>query len=186
MTSKPTYLWRGAEALAVLLSLLYTFLYINEHKSCFAFGIVGSLVFMVLTANKRIYAESFLHVFYAFMGVYGFLNWEGAIGAEMYAPSTHLFGILSCVALVVVVGKLLPRFTKTEEPWLDAFTTVFSLWATWLMVNFVHENWLYWIVIDIVAIVLYAKRGMYLGALLFAVYAAMAISAFYELNWFQW
>lgn len=184
--SRKTVAWVGAEVLAVTLSLLYTFLYINEQQSCFAFGIAGSLLFVLLTFNKRIYAESFLHVFYAAMGVFGFLNWGGSIVQTYYQPSTHAIAIAVCALLVVVLARLLPALTNSEEPWLDAFTTVFSLWATWMMVNFVHENWLYWIVIDTVAVVLYVRRKLYIGALLFVLYTAMAISAYFELNFFQW
>ena len=138
--SRKTVAWVGAEVLAVTLSLLYTFLYINEQQSCFAFGIAGSLLFVLLTFNKRIYAESFLHVFYAAMGVFGFLNWGGSIVQTYYQPSTHAIAIAVCALLVVVLARLLPALTNSEEPWLDAFTTVFSLWATWMMVNFVTRE----------------------------------------------
>jgi nicotinamide mononucleotide transporter len=54
------------------------------------------------------------------------------------------------------------------------------------MVQFIHENWLYWLVIDAVAVVLYARRGLYLGAALFALYGVMAASAYFEWGWFVW
>ena len=75
------------------------------------------------------------------------------------------------------------RFGLREKlaPLTDAFTTVFSLWATWLMVNNHHANWAYWIAIDAVAIVLYAKRGLPLGAALCAIYLVMAVMGWFGL-----
>jgi nicotinamide mononucleotide transporter len=44
----------------------------------------------------------------------------------------------------------------------------------------VHENWLYWIVIDTVSIYLYAKRGLKLGSVLFALYLLLALDGYFE------
>jgi nicotinamide mononucleotide transporter len=48
------------------------------------------------------------------------------------------------------------------------------------MINLVHENWLYWIVIDTVSIYLYAKRGLKLGSVLFALYLLLALDGYFE------
>jgi nicotinamide mononucleotide transporter len=79
-------------------------------------------------------------------------------------------GGLAWVALVPVLERL-----NSSMPRLDAFTTVFSVVATWWMVQWDPINWLHWIVIDAVSICLYMKRGMPWGALLFAVYTALAV-----------
>jgi len=42
---------------------------------------------------------------------------------------------------------------------------------------------LYWIIIDFVSIYLYAKRGMYFGALLFVIYLLLAINGYWNLGW---
>jgi len=45
----------------------------------------------------------------------------------------------------------------------------------------VLENWLYWILIDSISMVIYTERGLYLTALLFAGY--LVICVFGYLNW---
>ena len=57
----------------------------------------------------------------------------------------------------LLTAWLLKRFTHSALPLADAFTTVFSLWTTWLMVQNHHANWAYWIAIDAVAIVAKAR-----------------------------
>jgi nicotinamide mononucleotide transporter len=66
-------------------------------------------------------------------------------------------------------------------PFTDAFTTVFSIIATILVARKNLENWLYWIVIDIVATGVYINREMYPTALLFFLYTLIAV-----FGWINW
>jgi len=55
---------------------------------------------------------------------------------------------------------------------------VFSVLATWMLANKILENWIYWIVIDIVAIVLYWKSGYLATIILFSLYVILAFYAY--------
>ena len=92
----------------------------------------------------------------------------------------HLILLSGAVIGTVVLGVILRKTTDAMLPFLDAFTTVFSLAATWLMINMIHENWLYWIVIDTVSIYLYAKRGLKLSSVLFLLYLLLALDGYFE------
>ena len=93
----------------------------------------------------------------------------------------HLTAIAITATLTSPRRWALKRWTRSALPLADAFTTVFSLWATWLMVQNHHANWAYWIAIDAVAIVLYAKRGLPFGAALYAIYLVMAVMGWFGL-----
>ena len=92
--------------------------------------------------------------------------------------SWHLTAIAITAGATLATAWALQRWTHSAMPLTDAFTTVFSLWATWLMVQNHHANWAYWIAIDAVAIVL-RKRGLPFGAALYAIYLVMAV-----MGWF--
>ena len=92
----------------------------------------------------------------------------------------HLILLSGAVIGTVVLGVILKKNTDAMLPFLDAFTTVFSLAATWLMINMIHMNWLYWIVIDSVSIYLYAKRGLKLSSVLFLLYLLLALDGYFE------
>ncbi len=183
ITHKNTFI--VAEVVAVVLSLAYTFLYIHFANTggnislAYIPAFLGSIVFMVLTWKKKIYAESALHLFYILFAIYGFF----ATSSEWYIVHSelpfHLPYLIVGGISVFGVGWYLKKKTDAKTPFLDASTTVFSLIATWLMINYIHENWLYWIVIDLVAIFLYGQRKMYISALLFAVYLVMAIDGYF-------
>jgi len=168
------------EAAAVICSLLYTYLYIEGSVWCWLFGALGALFFVYLTWKTKIFAETFLQLFYVFFAIYGFLT----MGADFPQPSSlavtdHIIWITVGIGFMGVVVWVLKKLTKAKMPWVDSFTTVYSLIATWLMVNNIHENWLYFIAVNTVAIFLYYKRGMYLGSVLFVLYLGLAIKGYF-------
>ena len=170
---------RILEGLAVLSSFLYTFLYIKGEPLCWLFAFVGAAIFTVLCWKKEIIAESFLQLFYVGMAVYGYLNMDDIWELKQWPLTKHLS--LTSIGFVGMLCSyfVLKRFTKSYMPLEDSFTTVFSIVATWVMVNYVHENYLSWMVIDVVSVHLYYKRGMYFGAILFAIYTVMVTAGYF-------
>ena len=63
-------------------------------------------------------------------------------------------------------------------PYLDSFTTWGAVLTTYMVAKKVLENWLYWLVIDTVAIYLYLDRELYLTALLMVIYVVLALFGF--------
>ena len=175
---------RIAEAVAVILSLGYTWGYLQGWTPwCFAPAALGAGLLAWLCWTRNIIAEAALQGFYVVFAAYG--AWLSS-GEQDWTPqsqpiSWHLTAIAITTLVTLATGFALKRWTRSALPLTDAFTTVFSLWATWLMVNNHHANWAYWIAIDAVAIILYAKRGLPFGAALYAIYLVMAVMGWFEL-----
>lgn len=177
--------WNGLEALAVLSSLLYTLLFSYGYILCWLFALIASGSFLILCYQRKIYAELALQVFYLAMAVYGYLNWGEALETKAPLPlETHAQIIGACIILILISAWLLGRYSDAKLPLLDSFTSVSSIAATFLMVNFYEENWLYFLVINAVSIFLYWKREMPLGALLFVLYTLLSINGY--LVWTGW
>ena len=73
------------------------------------------------------------------------------------------------------------RYTAAAWPFVDAFISWGSVITTFLVVRKVLENWLYWILLDGIALVVYVDRGLYLTALLFAGYVVIVVFGY--LRW---
>jgi nicotinamide mononucleotide transporter len=82
--------------------------------------------------------------------------------------------------LSLISGYLLGEYSQAAWPYVDSFTTWGSVIATYLVARKYLENWLYWIVIDIVSIPLYLDRGLNLTALLFGAYVIIAIVGYFS------
>lgn len=169
---------RILEIVAVISSLAYTLLLTRLNEICWIFALIGSLLYLYICFRKRIYAESLLQFFYVYTAIYGWMHWNETGGkvAHSLPWNVHAIVILSGFALVVISGYLLRSLTDAATPYVDSFTTVFSIFATLMMINLVPDNWWYWIIIDSVSIWLYYKRRLYLTAGLFALYTILSIN----------
>ena len=83
------------------------------------------------------------------------------------------------LALLLNVPQWL-RITQSSMPYLDAFTTAASIIATWMLARKMLEQWLIWIVVDLVSMGMYVYKGLYFYAFLFLVYATGAVVGYYE------
>ena len=169
---------RLIEVAAVTFSVAYTWMYLKGFLPwAFIPAALGAGLFAYICWNKKIYAESALQAFYIGLAGLGIIGY----GNDFQISGLFHLILLSGAAIgTVVLGVILKKTTDAMLPFLDAFTTVFSLAATWLMINMIHENWLYWIVIDTVSIYLYAKRGLKLSSALFLLYLLLALDGCFE------
>jgi nicotinamide mononucleotide transporter len=125
--------------------------------------------------------ESVLQLFYLAMAAYGWHQWRrGGEGGSALAVSTwpwraHVIAVGAVLALVVISGELLTRYSDAALPFLDSLTTWGAVVATFMVTRKILENWIYWFVIDAVSIYLYLSRDLYFTAALFAGYLVMIV-----------
>ncbi len=173
------------EFFAVIFNLLFTFLYLKGNASCYVFGVLGPLMFIYLCYSKKLYAETFLQVFYIAMAIYGYFNLGAEWRVEHWPIQKHIPYIIGGFLTTLAIAFYLKKKTDASLPLPDTFTTVFAVIGTWLMMNYVHENWLYFIAINVVSLFIYPMRGMWLSSLMFAIYLLMAIDGYFEnIHWF--
>ena len=170
------------EWLAVLSSLFYVVLIARKHILGWFFAAISSGIYSYLCFINNYYLETILQVFYLAMAFWGWFHWHTTRNEKQFIRrwklNHHLFNILISAGLTVLLGFLFDTYTNQLMPYLDAFTTVFSIAATFMVASKVLENWLYWIVIDIASIQLYGSRDLNLTAVLYFLYAVIALIGF--------
>lgn len=149
-------------------------------------GIVGCTLFGILFSQNRLYADVALQVFFVATGFYGWWKWlRGAHGKPL--PITHagratlLLTLLAGVAGTAAYGALLHFHTDAFAPFPDSTVLVFSIIGQVLMMQRRVENWPVWLLVNTIAVPLYASRGLYLTA---ALYAGFWINA--AISWRNW
>lgn len=117
------------------------------------------------------------------MGIYGYFSWgnESDFNPHFLSLENNMLILAGGTVLFLLSGYLIKKKLNAAMPYLDSFTTVFSIIGTFMMIEMLTENWIYWIVIDAVSIYLYSKRGLMLSALLYLVYVGLAINGL--VNW---
>lgn len=168
----------------VVCSILYVLLIAFEKRAGWWFGVAASYGGIYFFIQINLFAEAFLAVYYVIVGVYGFFHWKygGKRGQTLPIQTrTWLFHLVGCglclLASVAVAQGLL--MIGSDYPYLDAATTVFSLFTTWLAARKVLENWLYWVVIDAVYVWLYWVKGAPVYAGLMVFYTILAAVGFF-------
>lgn len=143
-------------------------------------GIVGCLLFAFVFFDARLYADLTLQTFFIITSVLGWWNWlHGRRGAELPIRRTNvrLFVLQSMGGIGVALGYgwLLHRFTNAYSPFLDSFILAFSVLGQFLLMGRRLENWWCWLLVNTIAVPLYAVRGLRLTALLYAIYWINAV-----------
>lgn len=177
---------RALGALDVVITataLVYVWLAARENPWCWAWGGVSCALWAYVSLTRYdLWLDALLQVYYVGMSVYGLLHWRiGTTGNEEPAAPIvewrwprHLGLLVLGVPLSLLFGYGFATYTPAAATYLDAFTTVFALLTTYLVVRKVRSNWLYWIVIDLALAYLYASRGAYLFTGLMFVYVGIA------------
>lgn len=171
------------EWLAFFTALLYILFAIKENPWCWWFGIISCALSVYLCITANLYLESVLQLFYIGFGFYGWYQWKyAATNATLPVITINKNLTLKILALGFIIWPLLAivvqRFSNQALPWLDAFITIFSLLATWLSARKYLQNWIFWFVIDALAIYLYFARGYYLLSVIYVFYTILTIPGY--------
>ena len=175
----------------VLLGLLYLWLEYRADIRLWIVGLVMPLIHGALYYKSGLYADCSMQAYYVLAGLYGWLVWrrrgrktdagqtgpEDAVGAKRTAPA------LAAVYAAAHIGLylLLTRFTDSTVPFWDAGTTALSVVAMWMLSRKLVEQWLVWLVVDLVTVGLYLYKDLPYTAGLYALYSALAVAGY--LRW---
>ena len=174
--------WNIIEALAVLFSVIYVVLAAKENIWCWTAAAVSVILYIFICYTAQLFPETVLQVFYLIMAFYGYYNWNknnGSLQIKQWAASKHLLLILLGAIFTFLMGFYFATYTTSKMPIVDSFTTIFSIIATYMVAKKILENWLYWIVIDVVSVYLYFSRDLHLTSLLFIAYTIIAIAGYF-------
>lgn len=142
------------------------------------------MLYIFIFYEVKLYSDMLLHVVYVVMQFYGWYYWlygskrKDSIPVTRNRLSHNLLLVCLIATLTVSWGYLMARATNAALPYPDAFTTVASLFAQWLLARKKLESWLIWIAVDIVAIGVYTAKDLYLTAGLYAVFLCMASAGY--------
>ena len=183
----------GWELTAVLLAVAYLLLVMRENIWCWPAAFFSTMIYTVLFWESALLMESVLNGYYLLMAVYGWYAWthagkdsalsntdgsQRAITSWSAGRHVRIIGVLALASLAI--GFLMANYTHADFAYLDAATTVFSVFATYLVAQKILENWLYWLVIDAASIYLFLNKGFYLTAVLFAGYCVLAVAGYLQ------
>jgi len=174
------------EWITFVTALAYVYFAAQKKIVTWLFALISVGLTFYLDIIGKLYIESGLQVFYFAMGIYGWVNWKKESANHLpiirWATKTHVLNIIVSTALSLLIGFLFATYTAQSTPYLDAFTTCFSLAATFMVVKRVIENWIYWIFINVGMVILYLNNGYEILAMQYGLFVLLAIYGYWSWN----
>ena len=147
------------------------------------FGCVSSAFYVVICWQQELFIQSGLQFLYVILGIIGYINWNenNKIIIDRVSNKTHFALIILGLILSLLLGKLM-SITSQDLPYLDSTISVFSILATILATRSILENWIYWIICNLLAIILFSIQGLQVTTFLYAIYFIGSILGYYNWN----
>ncbi len=176
------------EVIAVIFGLISTWLYVKQNSWSWPTGLVMVSLYFVIFYQVRLYADMSSQLVFIGIQFYGWRQWLRGGADNSGVILSHLslkLGLQLLIMFIVFSGSLgfyLNNYTDGQLVYWDALTTVASIISQWMLAQKIIENWLCWVVIDIVFIGMFLHTELYLTAGLYAVFLFIASQGYIVWN----
>lgn len=177
------------EILGTVVGLFYLYYEYKANPLVWIAGIIMPALSLIVYYNAGLYADFGINIYYLVAAVYGYIFWnfKGQSRRTEELPVTRMplryypLSVLLLILVFAAISYVLIRFTDSNVPLCDSFTTALSVIGMWMLARKYLEQWIAWIVVDVVSAGLYVYKEIYFYAALYAIYAIIAIFGYY--NW---
>ncbi len=151
-------------------------------------GLISTLIFIYILYNFKLYGEFIINIYYSVMSILGWYLWSRRNNGQeefpisiMNSKEYKISGLIFTVTLlfIALVYHFFDKFTDLTA-YVDAFTTALFFVGMWLMAKRKIENWIVWIIADIISVPLYFYKGLTVSSLQFIVFTIIAILGYIE------
>lgn len=178
---------QAIEIFAAVTGVLYVVLEILQKNSMWVVGILTGAACAFSFGVQQVWASMGLNIYYMAISVLGLVQWKRASEAveegEIHlAPLSRKAALWSAVLFVVLTPVLMFILRKTGDaaPQWDALASILSVIATWWLAQSYLEQWMLWIMADILSTILCMVTGQYAMALMYLAYTASAIYGYFH------
>ncbi|AUC83178.1 nicotinamide riboside transporter PnuC [Lacinutrix sp. Bg11-31] len=176
------------EIVAVIFGFLSVWFSKQNNILVFPTGIISTLIFVYLLLKWELLGDMMINAYYFVMSIYGWYIWTSKVDATHVTPISRTtikekkisLGIfITTLLFVFIVYKIFNKWT-TWMAYVDTLTTAIFFVGMWLMAKRKIENWIFWIIGDIISVPLYLYKGFsftsfqYFGFTIIAVFGYLA------------
>jgi len=176
------------ELVAFALAIVMVFCNIRVNPVAWPLAIASSALYFLLFWQHRLYGDASLQILFIVVAGWGWWQWLRGTQDDGRALQVRRLGVRGrWTALVLLAvawpatGLFLKHATDTDVPWWDAFPTAASLIGQWLLGRKYVENWPTWIAVNVVAVTLFAYKGLWLTVILYALFVVLSL-----VGWRAW
>ncbi|AWX44165.1 Nicotinamide riboside transporter PnuC [Flagellimonas maritima] len=171
------------EMIGVVFGLLSVWYSKRENILVFPTGIISTGIFVYILLVFGLLGDMLINAYYFVMSIIGWYLWTRKVDATHFVPITKTTSkekkwsvllFIGAIVFVLVVYIVFKKF-DTWTAYVDTLTTAIFFVGMWLMAKKKLENWVYWIVGDIITVPLYWYKGLIFSSLLYFLLTIIAI-----------
>jgi nicotinamide mononucleotide transporter len=176
------------EIVAILFGLVSVLFAKKNNILVFPTGIISTILFVYLLNKWGLVGDMLINGYYTTMSIYGWYVWSRKKNDQPEFPITTIktkeiyYGIIIfmiTIGFVVVVYKYFDKFTHWTA-YVDTFTTGIFFVGMWLMAKRKLENWILWIIGDLVSVPLYFYKGYTFTSIQYLIFTVIAFYGYQE------
>lgn len=140
----------------------------------------SAVLYAFVFYKSKLYADMGLQLFFFAICAYGLYEWiakksdNQPLNISSLSGLVNVGGIFSCLVLSVFFSLVLREYTDSDMPFWDGTTAAISIVAQFFLARKKTENWIYWIVADILYVGLYLYKGLIMTAFLYFIFIFLA------------
>ena len=176
------------EIVAVIFGLFSVWYAKKDDILVFPTGLVSTFIYVYLLWKWTLWGDMMINGYYFIMSIYGWYHWTRKKGDTVEFPisviSNHekriaIIIFIFTVAFVVSVYHYFDKFT-TWYAYVDTFITGIFFIGMWLMAKRKIENWIFWIIGDVISIPLYFAKGFTFTSFQYIIFTIVAVYGYLE------
>ena len=174
------------EWVAVALGIANIALLIRRSIWNYPFALAMVTLYAFIFYEAKLYSDTLLQGFFFVVNIFGWMMWRRAAGdagpvkVERLSAAQRINWVAGTLVATGLWGWLMHYYTDAASPWWDAGVAMGSVAAQILLAQRKIENWYGWIAVDMLAVGLYASRGLWLTSGLYALFLTMCIVGLLE------
>lgn len=147
----------------------------------YPFAILSVSLFAIVFRDAKLYSDALLQLFFIAINLYGWISWlcsratAGEVVVERLTPIEQVAALTGMIGLTLGWGAVMASQTDAANPYVDAAVAMLSIGAQVLQAMRRLESWYVWIVVDLIAIPLFATKGLYAASGLYVVYLILSV-----------
>ncbi|MDA8589460.1 nicotinamide riboside transporter PnuC, partial [Flavobacteriaceae bacterium] len=174
------------EIIAVVFGILSVWFSKKNNILVYPTGMISTSIFTYLLFKWSLLGDMMINAYYFVVSVYGWYIWTRKVNnivtpiSKVSSPEKITSLIIFFFSLSFVYG-IYNYFDKwgSYTSYIDNFTTAIFFVAMWLMANRKIENWIFWIIGNIISIPLYFYKGLTFTSIQYIIFTVIAISGYY-------
>lgn len=175
------------EIIAVIFGFLSVWYSKQENILVYPTGIISTLIFVYILWEWELLGDMMINFYYAIMSIYGWYVWTRKVDAVHYTPVTratskeHLWSAVIFMSTLLFVYGVYETFDKWNNwtAYIDTVTTAVFFVGMWLMARKKIENWIYWIIGDLISVPLYFYKGLTFTSFQYFLFTIIAVFGYF-------